>query len=189
MELGCDLLHPASVTAKGLSAAQAKGYRDGAWGSAPAGVFRVAVTPNETNLAARLYVGDSYTNWAGITLTVEGNTGAPVAVNTSATPFGAYTLTGSDLNGDGRVDLAVAKANTSTVAVMLNASGLCTVPSVRGKRLAEAARALRRSGCDRGRVRRAHSNRVKAGRVISQSPGPGAVRPHGTKVDLVVSRG
>jgi VCBS repeat protein/PASTA domain-containing protein len=99
------------------------------------------------------------------------------------------SIAARDLNGDGKLDLAVAKANTSSVSVLLNTTGLCNVPSLRGKTLAGAKHALRRSGCRLGKVTRARSSRVRAGRVISQTPGPGAVRPHATRVDLVVSRG
>jgi beta-lactam-binding protein with PASTA domain len=37
-----------------------------------------------------------------------------------------------------------------------------------------------------GGIRRAHSRR--AGRVIRQSPSPGALRPRGARVSLVVGR-
>ena len=62
----------------------------------------------------------------------------------------------------------------------------CKVPRVVGLRLATARSRIRRANCRVGRVRRARSRRV--GRVLSQSPRAGAVRPRGTKVKLVVGR-
>ncbi|HMJ00502.1 MAG TPA: PASTA domain-containing protein [Gaiellaceae bacterium] len=62
----------------------------------------------------------------------------------------------------------------------------CTVPRVIGLRLATARSRIRRAHCRVGRVRRARSRRV--GRVLSQSPRAHALRPRGTKVNLVVGR-
>ena len=62
----------------------------------------------------------------------------------------------------------------------------CNVPRVIGLRLATARKRIGRAHCRVGRVRRARSRRV--GRVLSQSPKAGSVRPRGTKVKLVVGR-
>jgi beta-lactam-binding protein with PASTA domain len=43
--------------------------------------------------------------------------------------------------------------------------------------------------CAFGTIARAHSRKVKKGRVVSQSRRPGARLPRGTRVNLVVSRG
>jgi len=48
---------------------------------------------------------------------------------------------------------------------------------------------MAQTDCRVGRIRRAYSNTVKRGRVISQKPKPGRVLPIGGKVNLVVSRG
>lgn len=64
----------------------------------------------------------------------------------------------------------------------------CVVPRVKGKAVAAARRAIRRAHCSVGRVRYARSRRAK-GRVISQSPRPGARKAIRAKVNLVVSRG
>jgi beta-lactam-binding protein with PASTA domain len=66
---------------------------------------------------------------------------------------------------------------------------VCTVPSVRGRTVAQARRALARSRCALGRVRRAFSLRVVPGRVVSQSRRVGARVPRNTRVNVVVSRG
>ena len=69
------------------------------------------------------------------------------------------------------------------------ASPTCTVPNVRTLRLAAAKRALVRAHCSLGRVTRAFTSTVQKGQVISQRPGPGAVRPEHAPVRLVVSSG
>ena len=62
----------------------------------------------------------------------------------------------------------------------------CRVPKVIGLRLAPARTKIRRAHCSVGRVRRAKSSR--AGRVLRQTPKPGARRKLGARVDLVVGR-
>jgi hypothetical protein len=66
---------------------------------------------------------------------------------------------------------------------------VCSVPNVRGKRLAAAKRALAQNHCAVGRVRYVASSNAKKGRVVSQSRRPGRRLPSGTKVDLGVGRG
>jgi uncharacterized delta-60 repeat protein len=65
----------------------------------------------------------------------------------------------------------------------------CRVPNVKRLPVAAAKRVLRLAHCSLGRVTYTFSNRVAKGRVISQRPGPGARRPEGTSVGLVVSSG
>jgi hypothetical protein len=65
----------------------------------------------------------------------------------------------------------------------------CVVPSLRGKKLRAARRALRRANCTPGAVRRRNSARVRAGRVIRSKPGKGTTLPGGARVKLIVSRG
>jgi beta-lactam-binding protein with PASTA domain len=62
----------------------------------------------------------------------------------------------------------------------------CRVPRVIGLPLGRARVRIRRANCRVGRIRRARSRRV--GRVISQRPRPGVIRPRGTRVHLVVGR-
>ncbi|HMI99954.1 MAG TPA: PASTA domain-containing protein, partial [Gaiellaceae bacterium] len=62
----------------------------------------------------------------------------------------------------------------------------CHVPRVIGLTLRRAKAKIRAKHCSVGRIRRAHSRRV--GRVISQTPRPGTVKPRGFKVKLVVGR-
>jgi hypothetical protein len=65
----------------------------------------------------------------------------------------------------------------------------CIVPGVVGRTLATGRRLLRGAGCTTGRLSRAHSARLRRGRILSQRPAPGARRAHGAPVALVVSRG
>jgi beta-lactam-binding protein with PASTA domain len=60
------------------------------------------------------------------------------------------------------------------------------VPRVIGLKLGPAKTKIRAKHCSVGRIRRARSTRV--GRVISQSPKPGAIKANGFKVKLVVGR-
>src|SRR6266540_199853 len=62
----------------------------------------------------------------------------------------------------------------------------CRVPRVIGLRLAPAKTKIRRAHCSVGRIRRVR--RGRPGRVLSQSPRPGTVKPRGFPVKLVVGR-
>jgi hypothetical protein len=108
------------------------------------------------------------------------------AVPNPTNNLGALAI--GDLNGDGKLDLAVTE-DSNTVAVLLNATGLCAVPNAKGKTLPGAKRSITRSGCRVGSIRRTWSNKAKGGRVISQTPRFGTVLPKGAQVNLVVSRG
>jgi beta-lactam-binding protein with PASTA domain len=59
---------------------------------------------------------------------------------------------------------------------------------VLGLRLGVAKQKIRRAHCSVGRVRRAFSRRSLVGRVIKQTPRPGALRRRGFPVNLVVGR-
>jgi hypothetical protein len=62
----------------------------------------------------------------------------------------------------------------------------CVVPNVVGRKLARAKRALIAAHCRTGAV--VHRRRHHAGRVLSQSPQPGATRGAGSAVRLTVAR-
>ena len=65
----------------------------------------------------------------------------------------------------------------------------CVVPKVRGKSLRAARAAITRGHCRVGQIRRMFSSRVKAGRVVSQTPRAGARLAVGARVHLMVSKG
>jgi hypothetical protein len=64
----------------------------------------------------------------------------------------------------------------------------CVVPHMRGLRLTAARAALARSECRSGRVSRVAAGRARRGRVVRQSPGPGARPRYPARVRLVVGR-
>ncbi len=93
----------------------------------------------------------------------------------------ASNLVSGDSNGFTDIFLHDRNRSSSPRAVVR-----CRVPRVIGLRLAVARTRIGRANCKVGRVRRARSRR--AGKVLSQSPKAGAVRPSGTKVNLTVGR-
>ena len=62
----------------------------------------------------------------------------------------------------------------------------CVVPRVLGMKTRRARSRIRARRCSVGRIRRTHSRRV--GRVVRQSPRPGAVKRRGYAVKLFVGR-
>jgi hypothetical protein len=64
----------------------------------------------------------------------------------------------------------------------------CVVPKLRGKTLKQARASLTRSNCRLGKIARRSVRGARPGRVSSQRPAPGARRPAGTRVQVVVSR-
>jgi hypothetical protein len=100
----------------------------------------------------------------------------------------AWSVAVGDLNGDRKLDIATTDGSFH-LGVLLNTTGLCTVPNVTGKPLPVATHALARASCLVGKIRLANSKLVTKGRVISERPKPGAVLPRGGMVSLVVSRG
>ena len=92
-----------------------------------------------------------------------------------------------DLNGDGRVDLAVAAENG--LCVTLAKPGRCNVQEVRSLKVREARALLSRAYCRVGAIRYAHSLFFNRGRVSAEQPGFGRALRAGAKVNLVVSLG
>lgn len=80
-------------------------------------------------------------------------------------------------------------ASDATAVVRAPLVRRCVVPNLRGKALAKAKGAIRSGRCSLGRVRKAFSARVRAGRVISQTPRAGTRLAAGARVNLVVSKG
>jgi hypothetical protein len=83
-----------------------------------------------------------------------------------------------------------AAGNASTKSILVTYKlPPCKVPRLKGLTLSKARKAITKAGCAVGKIKQAHSRRVRKGRVISSSPPSGRSKAHGTKVGLVVSRG
>jgi PASTA domain len=72
---------------------------------------------------------------------------------------------------------------------VLDTKETCKVPNVKNLTLGGATRDLKAAVCRRGSVRYAFSQKVKKGRVISQSQRPGKTLASGSNVNLVISKG
>jgi hypothetical protein len=96
-------------------------------------------------------------------------------------------IAASDLNGDGRADLAV--ASTGGLCVSLAKPGVCNVQDVVGLKLPDARKLLARAHCRVGRVRRVHSMLFGKRQISAERPGFGRAPRAGARVDLVVSLG
>jgi uncharacterized delta-60 repeat protein len=75
------------------------------------------------------------------------------------------------------------------LARFLGGNAACEVPRVTGRNLAVAKQSIAKARCSVGTVTMRFSRTVTKRHVISQRPTPGARRPIGTKVDLVISKG
>jgi glucose/arabinose dehydrogenase len=92
------------------------------------------------------------------------------------------------VSADGPVFRLEAEGATSAACPAARPVIRCRVPRVVGFRLATARTRIRRAHCRVGRVLRQRSSRAR-GRVVAQTPRPGARRARGTLVHLTVSRG
>ena len=111
----------------------------------------------------------------------------------SASYPGGYIFAIADLNGDGRLDIASADGEDTDspgrLSVLINTPGLCNVQQVAGLTVAAAKARLTSVNCHVGKITRAYDSYTKKGLVRKQSPKFGAVKPGGSKVNLVVSLG
>jgi serine/threonine-protein kinase len=64
----------------------------------------------------------------------------------------------------------------------------CTVPNVKGKKLAAARKAISKAHCAVGKVTKKKSSKKNKGKVLSEAPAAGAVKPKGAKVKLTVGK-
>ena len=99
--------------------------------------------------------------------------------------LGSEVVALGDLNNDRKLD--VVETRWDEVSVFVNAPGLCTVPDVTTRKLADAKRVLAARHCRVGKLRWRKGG--VAGVVWSQRPDPGAVLPKPGQVNLVISRG
>ena len=92
------------------------------------------------------------------------------------------------LQADGKILVGGGSGGSWTLARLFGSTE-CAVPRVRGETIAEATATLRKSYCTRGTIAWYPSSTVTHGQVIYTTPAPGAYRPHGYAVELVVSEG
>ena len=120
------------------------------------------------------------------------------ASSTAAAATAATASTTTAASATASTTTASATAASATTASTTTASASpppppppparCRVPRVLGLRLGNARQRIRRANCSVGRVRRVRTRRALRGRVIGQSPRPGAVRRRGFPVNLLVGR-
>jgi uncharacterized delta-60 repeat protein len=104
---------------------------------------------------------------------------------------GAYGLA---IQGDGKLvaagEAGDASAGEGSFAVVRYlAAYTCRVPDVRGHGVRDAKRMIVHAHCSLGHVIHTFSRSVGKGRVVSQRPAPGSLRPEHSRVRLVVSSG
>ena len=90
------------------------------------------------------------------------------------------------LTGEGsrlHVTVATASGLTATSTGTYEATA-CRVPKLKGRGLAAARTALRRSRCALGKVARARGARARTARVVQQGPQAGKFLPPGHKVNV-----
>jgi PASTA domain-containing protein/IPT/TIG domain-containing protein len=63
----------------------------------------------------------------------------------------------------------------------------CKVPSLTGKKLKPAKRALKRASCKLGKVTKLEGATARTGHVLRQHPSPGTIRSVGTRVKLTLA--
>jgi PASTA domain len=126
-------------------------------------------------------------------VTVKWGTNGPVQTLVDRTADGSLGTVGHRFRNGGLYSLTVTvtdelgKPGATTFKVRVRPP--CRVPDVRGKTLTRAREVLKQRSCALGSVTRVFSGRVRAGRIVSQKPRPGAVRATGAKVRVNVSRG
>jgi uncharacterized delta-60 repeat protein len=132
---------------------------------------------------ARGAVDSSFGSGGGVRTDLGGPGTRDIAYGVAVGPDGKVVVAGytGPAGGEGPNDFAVAR--------YLAAPPPCKVPNVRGKKLAAAKARIKKARCAVGKVTRKPSQRVKKGRVLSQSPKAGVTVPSGGKVKLVVSKG
>jgi hypothetical protein len=160
----------------------------------PGQLAAVAVSPGSASVAARgsrtflATAADAYGN--AVSATSARWSIAPATLGTLSPKSGSSTAfkAGSTPRSGSVVASIGAISGRASVKVAAQLPP-CIVPRLRGRTLLAARRAVKRRHCVLGRVRRAYSPVIRRGRVLSQRPAPGVRRPHGTKVNLTISRG
>lgn len=145
-----------------------------------AGTGTGTVTSDPAGISCGSTCSHSFENGTEVTLTP-----APSSNSTFTGWTGACTGTGAC-----QVTTSANRDVTATFTLKPPpAKKQCVVPNVKGKTLTAAKAAIKHGHCAVGKIRHAHSNKVKTGRVISQSPAAKKHLKNGAKVNLVISSG
>jgi hypothetical protein len=91
-----------------------------------------------------------------------------------------------DLPANGQAEPSIAVSGSTSIHPVGVAP--CIVPNVRKRTVKRARAMLSARRCALGRITRAYSPRVGKGRIVRQSPRPGARLPRSTRVNVAVSR-
>jgi hypothetical protein len=119
---------------------------------------------------------------------LEFQSGASVAL--SATPDKGSKLAGWTGACTGKAPTCtVALSGDKTATAIFSPNPRCIVPTLKGKTLAKARRALTSAHCRLAAVTRAYSRRVRRGLIVAQRPAAGKKLPNGGRVGVVISRG
>jgi hypothetical protein len=112
--------------------------------------------------------------------------GSALSLTAQPSPGAAFSgWTGDCAGQPATCSVTMNAARTATASFVQ----LCTVPNVRGRRLAAAKAALVAAHCSAGKIRSVYSRTVAKGRVVSQSVRAGAQLAAGASVNLAVSKG
>jgi hypothetical protein len=158
----------------------------------------VAVTVGELGCAKALTVTSSGSGDGTVTSSPQGIDCGSVCshpfadgteVTLTASPATGSTFTGWAGACSGAASCTLDLTADSSAAATFTLKPVCVVPKVTGKRLAAARSAITHARCKVGKIGKAFSARVKAGRVISQKPRPKTTLKAGSAVKLTVSKG
>jgi hypothetical protein len=141
---------------------------------------------NSSTTAGRVTVTGTVGDAVGVTSLMVNHRGV------SLSPQGGFRTSVGLKVGRNAIPLTVTNVAGITHTVTLRLTRTlprCQVPSLRGKSVAAARRALAKHSCATGRITLRASTTVAAGHVIFSSPRAGRQGKHGLKVALVVSRG
>jgi hypothetical protein len=163
-----------------------------------------AISGKEIALSAEVQPTPAITSIAPNFGSVTGGTSVVITgtnLNTaSAVKFGSIPASGFTVESETQIT-AIAPATgtvgqvdvTTTTLAGTSATGRgdeffyegCVVPKLKGKRLKPGKKALRRSDCKVGTIKR---RKGKQGKVVKQSPKPGTVLAPGTKVKVTLGK-
>jgi hypothetical protein len=160
-------------------------------GTGSTGSYLVTVTNTGSETIELFIVGAEATSFVPAscnTLTVGGGITCPSSLATGATAQLCYTGPAATVAS---CPLAGFKPGSGSGGGSGTATSptRCVVPSVKGKTLASAEKAIVAAHCGVGKIKKTRSNHVKKGRVISQGTARGTTLASGAKVNLIISKG